>query len=543
MVASCITGKIDNGIGSCGIAPNARCISVRWCTPVLFPGQTEVVLMGLDSDIVTGLRLAAEAGARISVHSYGFPWVSQGMEEAFAATREQGMIHFAATGNDAEDAGFDAKPSIHYPASSPFVLGVGAATSSLTRAAFSQFGSANQRTGNGVDFMAPGQSVAVMGRTGMPGVSDTRIRENGGSGTSFAAPYAAGVAALMLSVKPSLTPQQIEDLMIAGCFDLAGAGWDRRTGFGLVDAFASLPDDHGNTTAAATNVNATSITSGHLNRTSDADVFKFTVSDFCRIKIHTTGQVRTDLQIRNIATGGGGFNSRNTAASAFPGWTTGNFRTDIALEPGTYTARVSGLESSTGIYQLHLAIEAGFPEITVIGNTRDITDGDTTPDLADHTSFGTVRLGASVSRTFTIRNTGDSILRITNSTNLDDSRVSSSINVNVNAGSELNQAHGGVSNPVQNAMGNDPHALPDPNAPRFIDNQLAEIQNRAIKVSQAPSFQVLPGRSTSVTVKFTTSKTGNHTQKLTIQSNDADEAAFDFVVGGSALGLSATLSR
>jgi hypothetical protein len=53
------------------------------------------------------------------------------------------------------------------------------------------------------------------------------------------------------------------------------------------------------------------------------------------------------------------------------------------------------------------------PEITVLGNGMNISDGDTTPGTADHTDFGTVALGgATISRTFTVRNDGTAALTL-----------------------------------------------------------------------------------------------------------------------------------
>ncbi len=46
------------------------------------------------------------------------------------------------------------------------------------------------------------------------------------------------------------------------------------------------------------------------------------------------------------------------------------------------------------------------PEISVTGNGVEIVNGDTTPDAADHTDFGSVAPGGSLTRTFTIRNKG-----------------------------------------------------------------------------------------------------------------------------------------
>lgn len=59
-------------------------------------------------------------------------------------------------------------------------------------------------------------------------------------GTSFSAPHVAGVAALLLSVDPSLTPAEVRHAMDATATDLGTAGYDHRYGYGLVDACAAV---------------------------------------------------------------------------------------------------------------------------------------------------------------------------------------------------------------------------------------------------------------------------------------------------------------
>ncbi|NDP26323.1 MAG: choice-of-anchor D domain-containing protein [Flavobacterium sp.] len=55
------------------------------------------------------------------------------------------------------------------------------------------------------------------------------------------------------------------------------------------------------------------------------------------------------------------------------------------------------------------------PEIDVRGNGVSIVDGDSGPDPADHTDFGSVTLPSTITRTFTIRNTGTGPLSLTGS--------------------------------------------------------------------------------------------------------------------------------
>ena len=73
-----------------------------------------------------------------------------------------------------------------------------------------------------------------------PGVNIYSTWLNGGyansSGTSMAAPFVSGVAALIKSKNLSMTPQEIREALAYNAIELGEAGRDRRYGFGLVQA-------------------------------------------------------------------------------------------------------------------------------------------------------------------------------------------------------------------------------------------------------------------------------------------------------------------
>ena len=69
------------------------------------------------------------------------------------------------------------------------------------------------------------------------------------------------------------------------------------------------------------------------------------------------------------------------------------------------------------IYGIEIASGTPVPEINVIGNGVTIADGDTTPSTADHTDFGSVDVASgTVTRTFTIQNTGNAALSVSSVT-------------------------------------------------------------------------------------------------------------------------------
>jgi Subtilase family len=62
----------------------------------------------------------------------------------------------------------------------------------------------------------------------------SRFRERPFTGTSAAAPQGAGLAALLLSRDPSLTPERVRELLQGAAIDLLQPGHDRETGYGLL---------------------------------------------------------------------------------------------------------------------------------------------------------------------------------------------------------------------------------------------------------------------------------------------------------------------
>jgi hypothetical protein len=74
-----------------------------------------------------------------------------------------------------------------------------------------------------------------------------------------------------------------------------------------------------------------------------------------------------------------------------------------------YSASTDGRE----IDNIKIQVVTVEPEIEISGNGQEIADGDTTPSVNDHTDFGDVAQGSSVIRTFTITNTGTSVLNLT----------------------------------------------------------------------------------------------------------------------------------
>jgi subtilisin family serine protease len=220
-VAGCITGIINNSIGTVGVAPDCKVISAKVGTAVSpcngsWQGQTSWTVNAINWGIANGVR--------VTNNSNDYGTASTAMTNAYIAARNAGVVNFASSGNSGNT-------TIGFPASSSGVNAVGASNRNGQKASFSSYGSK-------LVFVAAGQSIYTTDRTGTNGYGSgdyTTI-----DGTSFSSPYAAGVAALILSVNPSLSAAQVESIMQTTCRDMGTAGFDTLTGWGMLNAEAAV---------------------------------------------------------------------------------------------------------------------------------------------------------------------------------------------------------------------------------------------------------------------------------------------------------------
>ncbi len=169
-----------NGIGFRGIAPDCDLFSVK----VLDSAGT-----GTASAISEGIRWSIINEIDIIVMSFGSDRPSYEVESSLVMAEEAGIICFAAAGNDG-----DGSPDwdVDHPARHYSTICVGARDHGLRRTFWSS-------DGDHVDLLMPGVGVTSTWKNG------TRTL----SGTSCAAPMAAGIAALVLSKDPHITRDDI----------------------------------------------------------------------------------------------------------------------------------------------------------------------------------------------------------------------------------------------------------------------------------------------------------------------------------------------
>jgi type VII secretion-associated serine protease mycosin len=209
-VAGIVAAITNNNVGVAGVAGGCRIMPVKVLNNV---GE------GTDFDVATGIQWAADNGARVINMSLGSPDYSYALADAVDYAYGKNVLIVAAAGNDGLE-------SILYPAALPHVMAVGATDKIDGRASFSNYG-------NALDIVAPGVNIFST----LWDNSYTYL-----SGTSMATPHVAGVAALVLSLHPEYTNDQVEKVLKAGCVDLGNPGWDPYYGYGRVDALAALEE-------------------------------------------------------------------------------------------------------------------------------------------------------------------------------------------------------------------------------------------------------------------------------------------------------------
>jgi subtilisin family serine protease len=175
------------------------------------------------AEVVAGIDAAMRRGPGVINLSLGSRFRDPLLEVVIAAAFGSGSLVVAAAGNERGRGS-----PLSYPATYPHVLTVGAIDQSGRSAAFSS-GSPY------VDLVAPGQGIPVavpitVGPTGYVHAS----------GTSFAAPLAAGAAAWVWTARPTLHVTQLFDLMRSATRDIEARGFDPFTGFGRLDIPTAL---------------------------------------------------------------------------------------------------------------------------------------------------------------------------------------------------------------------------------------------------------------------------------------------------------------
>jgi subtilisin family serine protease len=211
-VSGIIGGLLNNSIGVSGVAPGCRIMPIRVMDRFGFT---------FEEWVADGIIYAVDNGATVLNVSIGFPSASSILRDAVVYAYESGAVICASTGNISTDP-------IGFPARYAETIAVGATNNQDLVATFTS-------TGPEMTLSAPGRNIYSTWDTNSE--PDTYKRK---SGTSFSTPYVTATVALIQSINPSLTPDQVRGVLVRTADDIDAPGWDENSGAGRLNAYKAV---------------------------------------------------------------------------------------------------------------------------------------------------------------------------------------------------------------------------------------------------------------------------------------------------------------
>jgi subtilisin family serine protease len=209
--------------GLLGVAPDATILSVRVVLDEREPGfPVYSANQRYKNALARGVRYAVGHGAQVINMSLGASAGTGPLRKAIALAISRGVVVVASAGNDRQQSGGFTPYS--YPAAYPGVIAVAAVGPQGRPAAFSDRNSS-------VVLSAPG--VSIVGAAPGGGYAEA-------SGTSPAAAFVSGVAALIKARYPGLAPALVRQALVSSASHRPAGGYRPGTGFGEVDAAGAL---------------------------------------------------------------------------------------------------------------------------------------------------------------------------------------------------------------------------------------------------------------------------------------------------------------
>lgn len=192
-VSGTIGAAGNNNTGIVGVNHEAAIVGCKFLTAA-GTGSTSDAIKCID--YMVGLKNDG-VNVRVLNNSWGGGGFSQALADAITASEQADILFVAAAGNDAVDN--DQNP--HYPSNYEHesVLSVASTDRNDNMSDFSQWGATS------VDLGAPGSAILST----VPGNGYASY-----SGTSMATPHVAGAAALVLSINPDLTTNELKQLLM-----------------------------------------------------------------------------------------------------------------------------------------------------------------------------------------------------------------------------------------------------------------------------------------------------------------------------------------
>jgi len=240
--AGIITAQTHNNLGVAGIAPYSKVMSIS---------HTLTYRPNIGQELANGFSSAWTHGAAVISNSWGGVPQSQILEDAIQDALDLGrsgkgcVVVFA--------AGNDNTGTVSYPASAiDDIIAVGAMSPDGKRKDPSTIDGETwwgSNYGAALDIVAPGVKIPTTDRTGSAGYNTSGDYHLTFNGTSSACPHVAAVAALVISVVPTLSQQQVVEAILTSTYKLPSYSfpttktygtWNQEVGYGLLNAKAAI---------------------------------------------------------------------------------------------------------------------------------------------------------------------------------------------------------------------------------------------------------------------------------------------------------------
>lgn len=240
-VAGTISAVTNNALGVSGVAHGAKIVPVRafgrcggklsdWADATIWAVGENVPNVDVNPHPAHVINMS------FGGPSDSCPFTAQ---EAINIARTNNATIVVSAGNNSMDA------SEQNPANCDGVVVVTAVTRKGLLAPYSNIGSV-------VDIAAPGGDIATLAENGVLSTSNSGLTEPETdnyqfyNGTSMAAPHVAGVAALIYSLSPNVTPDLVEEVLISSSLNFFPPGICPECTFGKLNAVAPLIAISGN---------------------------------------------------------------------------------------------------------------------------------------------------------------------------------------------------------------------------------------------------------------------------------------------------------
>ncbi len=226
-ISSIAAAETNNGVLIAGVSWGAEIMPIK-VMELLYQDQEPVLYMILE-DLNGGILYAADNGAKIidlgiQLSGYDYP---HSVQNVIDYAYSKGALVVAGSGDLLENS---PPPDVYrYPAALEHVVSVAATGQDDELCDISCY---NDK----VDVAAPGCG-GVWGVYIHPNCSKSVAASNS---TWGAAAHVSGLAALIWSVNPHLTNDQVEEIIESTAVDLGEPGWDEYFGWGRIDAAAAV---------------------------------------------------------------------------------------------------------------------------------------------------------------------------------------------------------------------------------------------------------------------------------------------------------------